>query len=145
VHKVVGVLLEGRDGKKVEFVVGGELVGGARDNHGGQLFVGFEEVFDGEVGDGDEVGVEVFRVADQDGGADDVDEGFCGEVAGAFALGGGEGALGLVVLGEFGLDVVVDALQFLWGISGAGEGSSGGAPFAASVSGRRWTCRRCGI
>jgi hypothetical protein len=145
VHKVVGVLLERRDRKEVEFVVGGELVGGARDDHGGELFVGFEKVLDGEVGDGDEVGVEVFGVADQGRGADDVDEGFCGEVAGAFALGGGEGGFGLVVLRELGLDVVVDALQFLWGISGAGGELAGGAPFAASVSGRRWTCRRCGI
>lgn len=59
------------------------------------------------------MGVEVFGVADQRGGVHDVDEGFCGEVAGAFALGGGEGAFGLVVLGEFGFDVVVDALEFL--------------------------------
>jgi hypothetical protein len=60
------------------------------------------------------VRVEVFRVLDEGGGGDDVDEGFCGEVARTFALGGGEGAFGLVVLGEFGLDVVVDACEFLY-------------------------------
>jgi hypothetical protein len=61
------------------------------------------------------VGVEVFGVLDEGGGGDDVDEGFCGEVAGASALGGGKGAFGLVVLGEFGFDVVVDACEFLYG------------------------------
>jgi len=59
------------------------------------------------------VGIKVFRVLDQGGGVYDVDEGFGSEIAGPFPLGGGEGAFGLVVLGDFGLDVVVDALQFL--------------------------------
>ena len=39
----------------------------------------------------------------------DVDEGFGGEVSCALSLCGSEGALGLVVLAELGLDVVVDA------------------------------------
>jgi hypothetical protein len=43
----------------------------------------------------------------------DVDKGFGREIAGAFPLSGGEGAFGLVVLGELGFDVVVDALDFL--------------------------------
>lgn len=46
-------------------------------------------------------------------GVYDVYEGFGGEVACSFSLGGCEGAFGLVVLGELGLDVVVDALYFL--------------------------------
>jgi hypothetical protein len=57
--------------------------------------------------------VEVFRVADEGFGVYDVDEGFGGEVSGALAFCGCEGAFGLVVLAEFGLDVVVDALYFL--------------------------------
>lgn len=42
-----------------------------------------------------------------------MDERFGGEVAGALALGGGEGAFGLIVLRDLGLDVVVDALKLL--------------------------------
>ena len=59
------------------------------------------------------MGVEVFGVLDQRGGVYDIYEGFAGEVAGPFSLGGCEGAFGLVVLGELGLDVVVDALYLL--------------------------------
>jgi hypothetical protein len=57
--------------------------------------------------------VEVFRVADEGFGVYDVDEGFGGEVSGALAFRGCEGAFGLVVLAELGLDVVVDTLDFL--------------------------------
>jgi hypothetical protein len=59
------------------------------------------------------VRVEVLRVLDERFGAYDVDEGFGGEVSCALPLCGPEGALGLVVLAELGLDVVVDALDFL--------------------------------
>jgi len=57
--------------------------------------------------------IEVFRVADDGFGVYDVDEGLGREVSCALPLGGLEGALGLVVLAELGLDVVVDALYFL--------------------------------
>ena len=39
------MLFEGRDGVEGEFVVGGDELGGARDGHGGEGLVGFEEVF----------------------------------------------------------------------------------------------------
>jgi hypothetical protein len=113
VHEVVGVLFERGHSEEVEFVVGSELVGGARHDHGRQLLVALVELLDGQVGDGDEVGVEVFGVADDGGGVYDVDKGLGREVARPFPLSGSEGALGLVVLGELGLDVVVDALDFL--------------------------------
>lgn len=57
--------------------------------------------------------VEVLGVADYGFGIDDVDEGLGREVSGAFALGGLEGGLCLVVLAHLGLDVVVDALYLL--------------------------------
>lgn len=57
--------------------------------------------------------IEIFRVADDGFGVYDVDEGLGREVSCALPLGGLEGALGLVVLAELGLDVVVDALYFL--------------------------------
>lgn len=57
--------------------------------------------------------IEVFRVADDGFGVYDIDEGLGREVSCALPLGGLEGALGLVVLAELGLDVVVDALYFL--------------------------------
>lgn len=57
--------------------------------------------------------VEVLGVADYGFGVDDVDEGLGREVSGAFALGGLEGGLCLVVLAHLGLDVVVNALYLL--------------------------------
>jgi len=57
--------------------------------------------------------IEIFRVADDGFGVYDIDEGLGREVSCALPLGGLEGALGLVVLAELGLDVVVDALYFL--------------------------------
>ena len=53
---------------------------------------------------------------DQGRGVYDVYERLCREVAGPFPLGGGEGAFCLVVLGDFSLDIVVDALQFLYSL-----------------------------
>lgn len=58
------MLLEGRDGVEDEFVVGGDYLGGAGDGHGGEGFVGFEEVLFEGAGEGDEVRFEVFGVAD---------------------------------------------------------------------------------
>lgn len=60
--------------------------------------------------------IEVFRVADDGFGVYDVDEGLGREVSCALPLGGLEGAFGLVVLAELGLDVVVDALYFLFSL-----------------------------
>jgi hypothetical protein len=60
------------------------------------------------------VGVEVFRVADEGLGVYDVDEGLGGQVSCALPFCGCYGASGLVVLAELGLDVVIDALDFLF-------------------------------
>ena len=55
-HEILGVFLERRDGIEGELVVGCDLDGGAGDNHGGEGFVGAEEVFGYGEGYGDEVG-----------------------------------------------------------------------------------------
>jgi hypothetical protein len=81
VQELCGVLFEGDDGDEGEFVVRGDLVRGAGDDHGGKGFVGFVEFFDDDVGDGDEVRVEVFRVLDKGFGIYYCGEGFGGEVA----------------------------------------------------------------
>jgi len=53
-------------------------------NPGGDGFIGFGEIFDGGVRDGNEVGFEVFGgVGSYEGGGDDGGEGFGGEVAAA--------------------------------------------------------------
>lgn len=64
VHELRGMLLEHYESEKGEFVIGGYLGGGARNDHWRHGFVGFVEVFDGGVGDGDQEGVEVFGVLD---------------------------------------------------------------------------------
>lgn len=107
------MLFECGHAEKCELVIGCELVGGAGHNHRAQLFVLLVEIFHDCVGNGDEVCVEVFRVADEGSGIYDVDEGFGGEIACALALCGRECTLGLIVLAKLGLDVVVDALYFL--------------------------------
>jgi len=86
VQKLCGVLFEGDDSDEGEFVVGGDLVCGAGDDHGGEGFVGLVEFFDDSVGDGDEVGVEVFRVLDEGFGVYYCGERFGGEVASDLVL-----------------------------------------------------------
>lgn len=56
------MLLEGGDGVERELGVGGEEGGGARDHHGAQGLVGFEVGLCEGVGDGEDVGLEVFGV-----------------------------------------------------------------------------------
>lgn len=111
--KLVGVLFECCDGEQGKLIILCNLVGGAGDNHGAQLFVCLVEVFHSRVGDGNEVCIEVFRVADDGLGIDDIDEGLGRQVAGALSLCGCKGALCLVVLAELGLDIVVDTLYLL--------------------------------
>jgi hypothetical protein len=65
------------------------------------------------VGDSDEVGVEIFRVLEHEAGVYYGGKGLGGQVARPFPFRGGEAGLGLVVLGELGLDVVVDACYLL--------------------------------
>lgn len=60
----VGMLFEGRNGVEGELVVGGDLDGGAGDDHGREGFVGAEEVFGDGAGDGDQVGFEVVGALD---------------------------------------------------------------------------------
>lgn len=62
--ELLTVLFEGRNSVEREFVILGNSSAGARDGHGGEGFVGFEEVLCEGVGDGDEVGFEVVRVPD---------------------------------------------------------------------------------
>lgn len=57
--------------------------------------------------------VEVFRVADNGLGVDDINEGLGRQVAGALSLCGCKGALCLVVLAELGLDIIVNTLYLL--------------------------------
>ena len=113
-QEVWRVLLEG--GHRVQRVlgVGVDGEGAARDDHGREGFVGFLKVLVIIHGDGDEVRLQVVAVLDEDAGGDERGEGFGGEVAGFFALHGLQlGAEG-VVGGEFGADVGVDAVGFLW-------------------------------
>lgn len=116
VHKLGRMLLEYRDGEQGEFVVGGELRTAAGDDHRSDGFVGREIFFDEDVGDGEEVLLEVFRgVGGEEGaGIDDRGEGALREISGAVALRGGEVGLCGVVLVEFGFDVVVYTCDFLW-------------------------------
>lgn len=71
VHELLAVFLEGGDGVEGEFVVRGDLLGGAGDDEGGDGFVGADEVFGESEGDNDEVGFEVVAIADDEGGGDD--------------------------------------------------------------------------
>jgi len=107
------VLLEGCDGEEGELVVLRDLDAAAGHDHGREGLVALEEVLARAGGHHDEVGLEVFRVRDEDGGVDDRGQGLGGEVAGLLSLQGGEVGLHGVVLVEFGLDVVVDVLEFL--------------------------------
>jgi hypothetical protein len=59
------------------------------------------------------VGLEVFRVGNEQFRVDDRGEGFGGEVAGLLSLEGGQVGLDAVVLVEFGFDVIVDVLKLL--------------------------------
>jgi hypothetical protein len=118
VYELVRSLLERGDGEKGKLVVFGQFARWAWYYHGRHLFICLVEVLHSDLGDGDEVGVEVLGVLDERWGLDDGDEGLGGEVAGSFPLSRGEGALSLVVLGELGLDVVVDALYFLRELAG---------------------------
>jgi len=82
VHKLRAILLEGSNGVEGEFIVGGDLLRGAWDNPRGDGFIGFGKVFNEGVGNGEEVGLEVFGViGDYDRGWDDGGKGFGGEVA----------------------------------------------------------------
>ena len=81
VQELGRVLLERNDGVQGELVIGSDADGTAGDHHGRERFVGFEEVFDGGVGDGEEVRFEVLGVGEEDFGVDDGDEGAGGEVA----------------------------------------------------------------
>lgn len=77
VHELGARLLERRDCLQREFRVGCNFDRGARDDHGAQGLVGFEVFFLQLLGDGDQVGFEVFGVLDQGGGVDEGRERSC--------------------------------------------------------------------
>lgn len=121
VQELGAVLLEHRHGVQVEFVVLGEQAGAARDDHGGERLVGLQEIFNLLCGNGDQVLLQVLRGVglEQPFGVDDGGKGLLRQVAGLAALHACQVGLGVVVLGEFGLDVGVDRGYF--GLQGGQE------------------------
>lgn len=75
------MLLERCDSVEGKLIIGGDLDCGARDDHGGQGFIGAEEIFGDVTRDGYEVGFKVVRVAYEEGWGNNVGKSFGREVA----------------------------------------------------------------
>lgn len=81
VYEFLRMFLERGDGVEGEFIIGGYLDCGARDDHGSQGFIGAEKIFGEVTRDGYEVAFEVVGIAYEEGGGDNVGKSFRGEVA----------------------------------------------------------------